>query len=166
MAAPTSVSRCPLPLISQGGAYRRGRLGAVRPGHFAFFAAVLFCGATVGRNLLVAYGPPWWRPAVRCDWPQLDLGTLPPGREVPFAFLLANAGGRPLTIHQVTAECGCTAMREELAGRRVPPGGEVVVRGQLRTEGLAGPVAKSLWVRTDDPRQPLLRLTITAAVRP
>jgi hypothetical protein len=128
--------------------------------------AALFCGGAIGRNLLVAYGPPWWQPAVRCDRPQLDLGTVPADRDVPFAFVLANAGGRPLTIHQVTAECGCTAMAQDLAGRQVPPGGEVAVQGRLHVGGVAETITKSLWVRTDDPRRPLVRLTITAAVRP
>jgi hypothetical protein len=57
-------------------------------------------------------------------------------------------------------------MAQDLAGRQVPPGGEVAVRGRLHVGGVAETITRSLWVRTDDPRRPLVRLTITAAVRP
>lgn len=153
------ASRAKVPLHRPGRAERTGWNWLP-----ALVLAGLFCVTIVARNVLEAYGPPWWRPQLHCDPSLLDLGTVAGGSEVPFSFVVRNAGGRPLTIRRVVAECGCTTTSDDLAGQQLPPGESVVLRGLLHTRGLSGEVTKAIWLQSDDPQRPVVRLTLAARI--
>jgi len=85
------------------------------------------------------------------------------GETVVHDFAIANRGGAPLVIHQVRADCGCTAVSYP---RQVPPGGEGKIRLRLDTSGYGGRrVEKTAEVLTSDPAEPAFRLRLAGEVQ-
>lgn len=93
-----------------------------------------------------------------------DFGTVEAGGELPASFRVTNTGGRRLILLEKSRSCGC------LAGGRpeilVPPGQSVELEIKLKTARLRGPIRKAVYYYTNDPKRPLLTLTLTAEVQP
>ncbi len=85
------------------------------------------------------------------------------GETVVHEFGIANRGEAPLLIHQVRADCGCTAVSYP---RQVPPGGEGKIRLRLDTTGYGGRrIVKAADVLTSDPAEPSLKLRLAGEVQ-
>ncbi|MEJ5360375.1 MAG: DUF1573 domain-containing protein [Desulfobacterales bacterium] len=85
------------------------------------------------------------------------------GDTVVHEFAIANRGDAPLLIHQVRADCGCTAVSYP---RHVPPGAEGKIRLRLDTAGYGGRrVVKAAEVLTSDPAAPALTLRLAGEVQ-
>ncbi|MDH3402039.1 MAG: DUF1573 domain-containing protein [Acidobacteriota bacterium] len=94
--------------------------------------------------------------------PIVDVGIVPRGDLVEHTFEIANEGSGALAITEVKPTCGCTIVDYD---RSIAGGATGRVVAKLSTKGLRGPVAKSIAVYTDDPRNPQLKLVIKANVR-
>lgn len=125
---------------------RRGCLGAL----FVLLAGTCPSGAVAEPALFV--------PERRFEFaPVID------GETVIHDFAIVNRGGTPLFIHQVRADCGCTAVSYP---RQVPPGGEGKIRLRLDTSGYGGRrVEKTAEVQTSDPAEPAFRLQLAGEVQ-
>jgi len=53
-----------------------------------------------------------------------------------------------------------------LSARQIPPGGNGEIEVKVHTDGLSGRMSKSVVVLCNDPRQPEVRLSVTAVVEP
>jgi hypothetical protein len=97
----------------------------------------------------------------------LDLGPVEQGRTVPFAFRVANATSRPVTVVEVAKSCGCTFLQDR-RGARIEPGGSLSIEGTLDTTGRRGPIeiASTLAYRRAEGRPQQLLLLVRADVRP
>jgi hypothetical protein len=93
-----------------------------------------------------------------------DFGTVDAGGELPASFRVTNSGGRRLILLEKSRSCGCLATgRPEIL---VQPGQSVDLEITLKTGRLRGPIRKAVYYYTNDPKRPLLTLTMTAEVRP
>jgi hypothetical protein len=92
----------------------------------------------------------------------LDLGVVPVGPDAVSSFAIHNNGEGTLKIFEVDTSCSCTvADFDPLIG----PGSVGHVRVNLLTTELSGPVTKGVIVRTNDPQQETIVLTLKALVR-
>ncbi len=89
--------------------------------------------------------------------PSYDAGSVEAGTSVTHTFELVNRGSKPVAI-SVKADCGCTTTDYDPS---IPPGGTGKVTAALDTRRVRGRVSKAVRVRTDDPSQPPVVLTIT-----
>lgn len=98
------------------------------------------------------------RPKLVCDHPEFDFGERDNTEEVRHEFLLRNAGTAPLVLQRVTTSCGCTAAKTTT--EPIPPGGETPVVVIFALKGRRGPQSQTVYVDSNDPDQPTLRLTL------
>lgn len=90
-----------------------------------------------------------------------DVGKVQRGERVEVEFTLENRGEGPLKIKSVQPACGCTVASFDA---KIAPGASGRVRARLDSSTLAGPVAKSITVVSNDPASPRAVLTIKAEI--
>ena len=122
-------------------------------------AAVLLALASVGAAL--AAGEPAF-PHIWTPKEVLDLGVVRPNAKASCEFSIQNLGEVPLHIGNVKTTCGCTVV--ELSAREIPPRGEAKLRVQYTAGPLQERAQKHIKVESDDPRHPVLNLTIKVRV--
>ncbi len=101
-------------------------------------------------------------PLIRVEPAGFDFGKALPRRTLRKEFTLRNAGERTLVIEKVTTTCGCTAA---IAGETsLAPGRTTPLSVSLETRDYKGRVERRVLVRSNDPKTPLLELTVAATV--
>ncbi len=92
-----------------------------------------------------------------------DYGRVSFGETVVEEFVFKNKGDRPLIIEELRSDCGCTkAVR---GSREVPPQGQSKIVASFDTTGLrAGRKEKKVFVHSNDPERPVVKLTLLADV--
>lgn len=91
-----------------------------------------------------------------------NFGTITQGEKVTHAFILTNNGGDLLVIENVQASCGCTAATPEK--NELAPGESTNLSVTFNSAGRQGAQKKNITVQSNDPENPLIKLTITATV--
>ncbi|MFA3781723.1 DUF1573 domain-containing protein [Melioribacteraceae bacterium 4301-Me] len=91
-----------------------------------------------------------------------DLGTLVEGQIVKESFVIKNEGDADLRIDKVRASCGCTAA--EPAKKELKPGEQTAINVEFNSAGRLGLQQKFVYVFSNDPKTPELRLAFTAVV--
>lgn len=94
----------------------------------------------------------------------VDLGELREGTVGTAVFKLENRGKSDLTIGSVSASCGCTTVQLAEDEKVVSPGATRDIVAKFDTTGRLGTQRKVVTVRTDDPAEPMIQLTLTAEV--
>ena len=103
-------------------------------------------------------------PLIRVEPKAFDFGHALPGRTLRKEFTLRNAGAAELVIQGVSTTCGCTAA---IAGEtRLKPGRSTPLSVSLQTRDYRGRVERRVLVRSNDPKTPLVELTVSATVEP
>ena len=128
------------------------------------------CAALVAGLLLAApeqkpaAAPTPAAPLIRVEPEAFDFGHALPGRTLRKEFTLRNAGASELVIQGVSTTCGCTAA---IAGEtRLKPGRSTPLSVSLQTRDYRGRVERRVLVRSNDPKTPLVELTVSATVEP
>ena len=109
-------------------------------------------------------------PQLVCEQTFYNFGALPPRTMGRHAFAVRNAGSAELLLQPESTTCKCTV--SGVSRNRVPPGGEAQVILEWNTGKYNPAFQQSARVKTNDPRQPTLELTVagrvqaTAAVEP
>jgi len=80
---------------------------------------------------------------------------------VEHVFTLDNQGDEVLLFGRLRACCGATA---SLRDQQVSPGSNTLLNVKLSLRGRRGPLNKSIYLATNDPRQPHMMLRITGVV--
>lgn len=93
-----------------------------------------------------------------CVPPVIDFGDARSGTSISSTFILRNDGTNAVTIINVRPTCGCTTVG--LATNRLVPGAMTELTAVLSLVGRRGRQSKAIYVETDDPRQPRLRLEL------
>ncbi len=95
-----------------------------------------------------------------------DFGEVVEGILVVHTFLLTNVGDAPLTFtQQPSTTCGCTSA--PLLKMTLEPGESVALEVRFESTGYGGhQVVKYVYVHSDDPTNPQLRLAIQGYVAP
>jgi hypothetical protein len=97
-------------------------------------------------------------PVARCEADTFAFGTIPDHATVRHVFRIANTGDAPLMLQSVSVCCGAKAV---LPRDPIPTNGTGDVSVELTLVGRRGPVNKAIYVSTNDPKQPHLRLSLT-----
>ncbi len=103
-------------------------------------------------------------PKIKAVNPVEDLGTLVEGQIAKESFIVKNEGTADLIIDKVRASCGCTAAAP--AKKKLKPGEQTTVNVEFNSSGRSGLQQKYVYVFSNDPKTPELRLSFTAVVVP
>lgn len=101
---------------------------------------------------------------IQCLEPTWKFGNAAQYTMLTHAFVIKNVGQDVLQIKQVVPSCQCQAVlptKNELA-----PGEETTVECKMNTQGLQGPVTKTISVLSNDPTQGSIILTMTGDIVP
>jgi len=121
------------------------------------FALVLCCTAVFQPGFSDVNGPKIVFKAE--SW---NFGKVKSGERIVYEFIFENKGDADLNITKVETACGCTAAL--VANDKVAPGKSGKIKVTFNTGGYEGDITKSVFIETDDPANPRLKLTITAMV--
>ncbi len=99
-------------------------------------------------------------PRIVCDEPVYVFGDATTQPAIAHEFVLRNGGDADLRFGKVKTCCGVEAA---LAAGRLAPGSNAVLAVKLSLAGRRGPVNKSIYVASNDPRQ---RSTVKARALP
>lgn len=92
-----------------------------------------------------------------------DYGRIRYGDTVTEEFVFTNAGDQTLIIEQLRASCGCT--KAVKGSSEVAPSQSSKIVAAFDTTGLrAGKKEQSIFVHTNDPEKPVVKLTVLADV--
>lgn len=106
----------------------------------------------------------WWNPLIECTNPQLDLGEIEPGTQHSCLFFVANRGHRQLRISRVRVGCASCLKVINPPPSILLPQQEATVVVEFFSNGLKGPLIRTLSIQSNDPVHPSLVLTIRATV--
>lgn len=101
-------------------------------------------------------------PAIFCEQPSFDFGSLDSTQTATHEYVLVNKGTVPLEITQARPSCGCTVA--SISEKTVAPGAETRITAVLNLAGRSGPQHKTITVESNDPKQPQLTLTLQGSV--
>ena len=101
-------------------------------------------------------------PKMSVDHMTYDFGTIYEGQYVSHDFAIKNDGQGTLEIQKVRASCGCTAAKPEK--NELKPGESTAVNVKFNTAHRSGTQKKYVYVTTNDPKTPEVRLSFTAKI--
>ncbi|MFO7444993.1 MAG: DUF1573 domain-containing protein [Ignavibacteriaceae bacterium] len=93
---------------------------------------------------------------------QYDFGDIQQGEVVTHDFIIKNDGNDVLTIKNVRASCGCTAAQP--SKNELKPGESTEVQVSFNSEGRSGKQAKTVYIETNDPASPTVKLSFSGNV--
>lgn len=91
-----------------------------------------------------------------------DFGIIPRAGKVTHNYIIKNAGKDTLKIKSVHKSCGCTTV--PLQKDVIPPGDTALLQVTFNAASYQGPVAKVIYLESNDPTQPLTDIEFTANV--
>lgn len=100
-------------------------------------------------------------PRIVCAQAVHDFGSVEGPKSVEHVFTLGNDGDAPLQIGNVRACCGAAAT---LAEKLIPPGSNTTLKIVFSLAGRSGRQDKSIYVSSNDPLLPHLRLRLVGEV--
>ena len=92
-----------------------------------------------------------------------DFGKITSGDTVSTDFIILNDGGDVLNLRKVVANCACTVLKPEK--ENIHPGDSAKLNVMFNSHGRNGTQHKTITIYSNDPRKPVLMLTIKASVR-
>lgn len=92
-----------------------------------------------------------------------DAGESWEGDAVSHVFTFTNTGNAVLEITRVRSGCGCTA--SNLSSDRIAPGQSGEIRVSFNTRGYRGRKSQYVYVTSNAPASPTLRLTLATTVK-
>ncbi len=98
--------------------------------------------------------------SVRTD--KYDFGKVKQNTTVTHEFEILNNGNADLVIKNVKASCGCTVAKP--SKEVIKPGSSAKIKVSFNTDRRRGIQRKHVYVFSNDPQKPELRLTFTATV--
>ena len=91
-----------------------------------------------------------------------DAGTVYEGTKLSHTFSFVNIGKDTLSV---TARSTCSCSAALLSDKNIPPGGKGKIKIEFNTKGKIGQTKQGALIRTNDPDNPLVNLTIVAIVK-
>jgi len=102
-------------------------------------------------------------PQLVADAPSFSFGLVSQGQRVDHTFTFRNAGDAPLNIAKVRSSCGCTAAL--LSAKVIPPGESGEVKASFDSTRFRGQVAKTIYLYSNDPKNPEVHFTLRGQVQ-
>ncbi|GAB4290320.1 MAG: hypothetical protein Kow0098_08830 [Ignavibacteriaceae bacterium] len=101
-------------------------------------------------------------PRITVDKTEYNFGDIKQGDIVNHTFILTNAGWDSLEIKDIRATCGCTAAT---TGKlKLAPGENTELKVSFNSAGRKGSQYKYVYITSNDPQTPQLRLTVLGTV--
>lgn len=119
------------------------------------FPAILFL-------LLFWHGNVSATPLIKVVPENYDFGSVVRGEIVAKEFAIQNHGSSRLDISLVKTSCGCSAVF--LEGKTVLPGASTLLDVEFDSSDFLGKVNKTVFIYSNDPKNPEYNLTFTATV--
>ena len=101
-------------------------------------------------------------PQISLSEEEWNFGRLREDEKSEHIFIIRNTGGKELIIDRVRAACGCTATM--LSDDHILPGKSAELKTTFNPRGYDGNVKKSIYIESNDPENPRVRLDIIADV--
>ncbi len=95
--------------------------------------------------------------------PNFDFGEVYQGEQVPHVFTFSNAGDETLVIDRVRSSCGCTAAL--VSEKNLAPGSTGELKVSFDSTRFRGNVAKTVYLYSNDPAQPVVQLFVKGVVK-
>ncbi|MDR3197640.1 MAG: DUF1573 domain-containing protein [Planctomycetaceae bacterium] len=105
-----------------------------------------------------------WQPQLVCNETIYNVGQLIAPVKGTHEFSLYNKGSQNLVIKKVSPGCGACVEVTDFTKTPIPSGQSGTVTLTLLTQYLKGKVQKEALVKTNDPKNPNLILTLEAEV--
>jgi hypothetical protein len=91
-----------------------------------------------------------------------NFGNVPPRGKVTHGFVIKNTGRDSRRLIKVRTTCSCTTA--PLKKRVLAPGDTARLEVTFHTGSFSGPVSRVLYLRSDDPAEPMLELGVSVTV--
>ncbi len=101
-------------------------------------------------------------PVLRIGQSTLDLGRMRQGNVLEREIAIKNLGKKELQIRAVQGNCTCVAAAIEPV--KIRAGGEARLKVSLSTQGRSGLQQKAVTIYSNDPRNPVQRITLTGYI--
>jgi hypothetical protein len=102
--------------------------------------------------------------SIAFDNPEKDFGKVLQGETLKHVFRFSNKGSATLEILSVEPSCGCQAASP--SAKKIQAGQSGQIEVSVDTAGLTGAIDKSVTIATNDPRRPLVTVSVRADVQP
>jgi hypothetical protein len=110
----------------------------------------------------VGFKPTSPDPVLWVDADRHDFGQVPGKETVQHVFAVKNTGAQDLKINRVQTSCGCTAA---VLGNQILGSGETTqLKVTFDPRGRTGNQARTVWIYSNDPKQPRKQLVIIARI--
>ncbi|MCX6333924.1 MAG: DUF1573 domain-containing protein [Bacteroidia bacterium] len=96
--------------------------------------------------------------------PTVDLGKIPGSITKEAEFTFTNSGKSDLIVRYVRSTCGCTAVQQGQTGVGIKPGESSSIKAVFSSGTYKGPVTKTIYVYTNDPKKSEVVLMLKAEV--
>lgn len=96
---------------------------------------------------------------------EYDLGNLEEGKVYERNFTVLNSGDMPLELKVMRVGCGCTTILYPRQKINISPGASIKAGFSFNTEGMEGPVTKYIYIESNDPLAPLMKMKLSAQVK-
>jgi len=120
----------------------------------------LFAAVILSTTLFAQNG----NPQISSVEKNFDFGQIVEGDIVAHNFEIENKGDAPLTINRVKASCGCTAVAP--SKNILEPGESTLINVKFNSAHRRGEQRKHVYIFSNDPKSPELRLSFTATILP
>ncbi len=94
---------------------------------------------------------------------KVKLGKIKWGTNKEFSIRVINNSGKPLHITRIVTYCGFLRVDRSVVGKPIPPGKEVVIKGDYRGK-VIGYFGKVIEIYTDNPNFPKIEVEVTGRV--
>lgn len=103
-------------------------------------------------------------PRLLAESTDFRFGEIYQGQQLEHSFRLENAGDGPLLVEKIRNSCGCTAAL--LSDYQIQPGQSAQLRVTFDSTRFRGPVVKTVYVYTNDPRHRVAQFYLRGQVTP
>ena len=103
------------------------------------------------------------RGKIQVENPVHNFGVIGPSKSYKGEFKFKNVGEGTLKINKIKSTCGCTVPK--LEKKTYAPGESGTIKVTYRSSSRQAPVAKHLYIESNDPGNPKFELTIKAKVQ-
>ncbi len=102
------------------------------------------------------------QPDVKFNEMVYDFGTIQQGEKVVHMYRFKNKGQAPFIIESIKTSCGCTVPKNYT--KKVLPGKEGHIEVIFNSKNFLGNIRKTITVRSNDPDEPGINLSIKGMV--
>ncbi len=118
---------------------------------------------TIKANVILSDAENAAYPVLHFPEMQHDFGKVQEGEVVKYTFKFENNGSSALKIKDIITSCGCTAAL--VSSEVLQPGEQGTLKVELDTSNRKGNMIRTITIKSNDPKNPTIILTVFADVQ-